>query len=117
MKEASLYVMVVLYTVAGINHFISPRFYLKIMPPALPYHKALVNISGICEVVFALLLLPVATRHIAAWLIILLLIAIFPANIYMAIKWQRKHHPYLWVAYARLPLQFVLIWWAYTIAQ
>jgi len=113
MKEISLYVMAVLYAGLGINHFVHPRFYLKIMPPRLPYHLALVNISGICEVLFALLLLPAATRHIAAWLIILLLIAIFPANIYMAMKWQRKHHPYLWIAYARLPLQLVLIWWAW----
>ena len=116
MKDISLYVMVVLYVAAGVIHFVYPHFYLKIMPPRLPYHAALVNISGVCEVLFALLLLPVATRHIAAWLIILLLIAIFPANIYMAIKWRKKHHPYLWIALARLPLQFVLIWWAYSLS-
>ena len=112
MKEISLYVMTVLYIAAGVNHFLNPRFYLRIIPPQLPYHDGINKISGICEVVFALLLLPMATRHIAAWLIIVLLVAIFPANICMAIKWQRKHHPKLWIAYARLPLQLVLIWWA-----
>ncbi len=105
--------MAALYVVAGIYHFVNPRFYMRIMPPALPAHKALVALSGICEIVFGFMLIPEATRHIAAWLIILLLIAIFPANIYMAIKWQRKQHKYLWLAYARLPLQVVLIWWAW----
>ena len=114
MKDVSLYVMVLLYVAAGINHFVNPRFYMKIMPPAIPYHKAMVDISGICEIVFALLLLPLATRHIGAWLIIILLIAIFPANIYMAINWTRKHYRNLWIAYARLPLQAVLVWWAYS---
>ena len=113
MKEVSVYVMAVLYVVAGINHFVNPRFYLKIMPPRLAYPAALVKISGICEILFALLLLPVATRHIGATLIIFLLIAVFPANIQMAINWHRKHNPKLWIAYARLPLQLVLIWWAF----
>ena len=108
-----MYIMVVLYVALGINHFVHPRFYLKIMPPWLPYHMALVNISGICEIAFALLLLPHATRHAAAWLIILLLVAIFPANIQMFINWRRKHYPRLWIAIVRLPLQLVLIWWAW----
>jgi len=113
MKDLLLYVMMLLYVAAGVNHFVHPRFYMKIMPPAIPYHRTMVNISGVCEVIFALLLLPETTRSVAACLIILLLIAIFPANIYMAVKWQRKHHKYLWIAYARLPLQLVLIYWAW----
>lgn len=115
MKEISVYVMALVYVVAGINHFVHPRFYLKIMPPLLPYPAALVNISGVCEILFALLLLPVATRHVGAELIIFLLVAVFPANIYMAINWRRKHYRRLWIAYLRLPLQLVLIWWAYSL--
>lgn len=98
---------------AGINHFIHPEFYLKIMPPWLPWHEALVLISGVCEVVFALLLLLPATRRAGAWLIILLLVAVFPANIQMTINYWQEHNPKLWLTILRLPLQFLLIWWAY----
>jgi len=112
-KTILLYIMVLLYIVAGLNHFFNPRFYLKIMPPYIPYHLAMVYISGVCEVLFAILLIPIATRHIAAWLLILLLIAIFPANVQMAIDFWKKHNPYLSIAILRLPLQLPLIYWAY----
>ncbi|HWY37141.1 MAG TPA: DoxX family protein [Bacteroidia bacterium] len=113
MKTVFLYVMAVAYLAAGIYHFINPGFYKKIMPAYLPYHSELVYISGACEIALALLLLPASTRAYAAWGIIALLIAVFPANIQMAVNfWQRKN-PYLWVAILRLPLQLVFIWWAY----
>ena len=83
------------------------------MPPWLPYHAALVLISGICEVVFGLMLLLPTTRKMAAWLIILLLIAIFPANIQMMLHYMDENNPRLWMAIVRLPLQVLLIWWAY----
>ncbi len=113
MKAFFLYLMAILYTAAGINHFVNPRFYMYIMPTWLPKPLALVYISGICEVLCALLLLPPSTRHIGAWLIIALLIAVYPANIQMAINYWQKGSPHLWVALVRLPLQFVLIWWAW----
>ena len=113
MKNIFLYLMALVYTCAGINHFIHPDFYLAIMPTRLPQPLKLVYITGVCEMLFALLLLPVATRHIGAWLLILLLIAIFPANIQMAVSYWQNKSPYLWIAIARLPLQFVLIWWAW----
>ena len=83
------------------------------MPPWLPYHAALVLISGICEVVFGLMLLLPTTRKMAAWLIILLLMAIFPANIQMMLHYMDENNPRLWMAVVRLPLQVLLIWWAY----
>ncbi len=113
MKNLLLYVMAIVYVAAGLNHFINPKFYTRIMPPWLPYPLTLVNISGICEIAFALLLIPAATRTIGAWLIILLLIAVFPANIQMSVNYWKYHNPYFWVTIARLPLQFVLIWWAW----
>ena len=113
MKNNLLYIMAVFYIAAGINHFIHPGFYLEIMPPKLPYQLPLVYISGVCEILVALLLLPVATRHLGAWLLILLLIAIFPANIQMAINYRHKNDPHLWIAILRLPIQFLLIWWAW----
>ena len=117
MKNTSLYVMSLLYTLAGINHFIHPAFYIRIMPPWLPYHSALVFISGVCEIVFGLLLLLPATRKLAAWLIIGLLIAIFPANIQMMLNYLHNNNPRLWIAIIRLPLQIVLIWWAYSFTK
>lgn len=104
--------MALLYLLAGLNHFIKPEMYMKIMPPWMPYPKQLVIISGVFEIVLALLLLPVVTRRIAAWGIIILLIAVFPANIQMSINYYRENNPYFWITLLRLPLQFVLIWWA-----
>lgn len=113
MKLIWLYVMSLLYVAAGIYHFIRPRFYMKIMPPCLPWHAELVYISGAIEIILGLLLLPVATRWLAAWGVIILLMAVFPANIQMAINYWSRNNPYLWIAIARLPLQFLLIWWAW----
>src|SRR5450432_2353421 len=105
--------MALVYVAAGINHFIHPEFYLKIMPPWLGWQKALIIISGICESLFGLLLIPHKTRVTAAWCIIALLIAVFPANIQMMLNYLHQNKPGLWIAVVRLPLQFVLIWWAW----
>lgn len=98
---------------AGINHFINPLFYKKIMPPVLPAPDLLILISGICELVLGLLLLPAITRKFAAWGFIALLIAVFPANVQMMLNYRAEDNPQLWMAVARLPLQILLIWWAY----
>jgi uncharacterized membrane protein len=113
MKSFFLYLMAIAYLLAGLNHFRNPKMYMKIMPPYLPWHTELVLISGVLEILFGALLLFPATRVIGAWCIILLLIAIFPANIQMAISFYQKKSPYLWMAIARLPLQPLLIWWAW----
>jgi uncharacterized membrane protein len=105
--------MALFYLAAGIYHFIRPGFYTKIMPPWLPWHLQLVYISGASEILLSLLLLPVSTRKIAAWGIIVLLIAIFPANIQMMLNYYRNHDPGLWITIVRLPLQLVLIRWAW----
>src|SRR4051812_18768388 len=109
--------MALLYLAAGINHFIQPAFYEAIMPPYLPGHPVLILLSGACEVLFALLLLSSYTRRIGAWCIIILLIAVFPANIQMAINYYQEHNTYLWLALLRLPFQPLLIWWAYKPAR
>lgn len=105
-----------LFVLAGANHFLNPGFYLAIMPPYLPWHGALVFISGVAEVVLGAMLCPSRTQRVAAWGLIALLIAIFPANIHMALN------PHLYpgisalALWLRLPLQFVLmaIAWRYT---
>ncbi len=106
--------MILFYAGAGINHFVHPAFYLQIMPPWLPLHKELVFISGVAEVLCALLLLFTKTRRLGAWAAIALLIAVFPANIQMLLDYKRDNNPMLWVAILRLPIQLVLIWWAYS---
>lgn len=105
--------MALIYVAAGIYHFVAPGFYKKIMPPYIPYHMELIYISGVFEIGLGLLLLPASTRIYAAWGLLALLVAIFPANIQMAINFYQRKHPYLWVAYLRLPLQVLLIWWAF----
>lgn len=83
------------------------------MPPWLPLHKELVFVSGLFEALFALLLIFPQTRRIGAWGIIALLIAVFPANVQMLLNYLDNNDPKLWIAIIRLPLQLLLIWWAY----
>lgn len=116
-KKISLIIMIVVYLAAGINHFINPAFYKSIMPPWLPYHNALIFISGLAEILLAILLIPKSTRRMAAWGIILLLVAVFPANIYMAIRYFQENNPLLVMAIVRLPLQLLLIAWAYSFSH
>jgi uncharacterized membrane protein len=83
------------------------------MPPWLPWHYPLVYISGAAEIVLGILLIPGETRVVAAWGIIALLIAVFPANLYMAGQMKKKNHRFTWIAMLRLPVQAVLIYWAW----
>lgn len=102
-----------IYIFAGIMHFIVPKGFDKIVPPYIPKARLMVYLSGIAEILLGIALFFEPTRSYAAIGIILLLIAVFPANLYMAQLWRSKKHPYTWLAYARLPLQFLLIWWAW----
>ena len=113
MKLILLYVMASALVAAGIYHFVNPKMYQRIMPTYLPWHMPLIYISGVLEIAFGLLLIPEGTRPIGAWLVIVLLIAVFPANIQMAVSFWKKQKPTLWIALLRLPLQLVLIYWAW----
>lgn len=106
--------MAVLYVLAGIYHFIHPEMYYKIMPRWVPLPVLVNSLTGVAEIVLGVLLLPYATRNVAAWGVIVLLIVVFPANIQMAIDYYGNSHPQLWLAILRLPVQALLIWWAYT---
>ncbi|MCE9606690.1 MAG: DoxX family protein [Planctomycetia bacterium] len=101
---------------AGAMHFLRPEFYVKIMPPYLPWHLPLVYLSGVAEMgLGALLLVPGYTR-LAAWGIIALMIAIFPANIYVYQHQEILPAPpyvHLW----RLPLQAMFILWAFSLTR
>ncbi|MDF9797478.1 putative membrane protein [Catalinimonas alkaloidigena] len=108
----SLYMMSGLYILAGINHFIMPELYLKIMPKWVPYPIMVNLFVGVAEVFLGFVLLSSTYRPLAAWGIIILLIAIFPANIHHFQRSRRKGKG-VWLTLIRLPLQFLLIYWAY----
>ena len=112
MTNLSLYIQAFVYIAAGFNHFINPKMYVAIMPPYVPAHSLMVVLSGIAEIVLGVGLLFPATRSLCAWGLILLLIAVFPANVYMATSNRFRKLP-VWLRWARLPLQGILIWWAY----
>jgi uncharacterized membrane protein len=103
----------VLFVLAGVNHFREPDMYLKIMPPYLPFHRPLVLISGVFEIALGSLLLVPQVSWLAAWGLIALLIAIFPANIYLYQHQEILPGVSPLVHLLRLPLQGVLIWWAW----
>lgn len=109
----------VLFIAAGANHFIDPGFYIRIVPPRFPNPPLLVAISGIAEMAGGVGLLVPTLRRPAGWGLIALLIAVFPANIYMAIAPQRTpvKVPFpMWARWLRLPLQAVLIAWVWKAA-
>ncbi len=99
------------FVVAGINHFVAPRLYLAIMPPALPWPLALIYISGAAEILGGLGVLVPSTRRLAGWGLFVLLLAVFPANIYAAVHGVGSIPP--WILWARLPLQIVFLAWVY----
>ena len=113
LRIISLYAMAVLYFAAGLNHFIQPAIYRPIMPSWIGWHDKLIIISGVCEISFALFLLFPRTRRVAACCIMGLLFAVFPANIQMMVNDLHENSSWLWLSIMRLPLQIVLIYWAY----
>jgi uncharacterized membrane protein len=118
LKRPLLYVMGPAYVFAGVMHFVVPELYVQIMPPFFPAALALVYLSGLAEIAVGVGLLIPRTRQLAAWGTIALLLAIFPANIYMAtsgvvIEGLGGGDPSAIVRWGRLPLQGVLILWAY----
>jgi len=111
-KAISKYVLAIFMIAAGTMHFVNPDFFLKIMPPYLPFHHELVLMSGVCEMILGILLLVPRCSRWAAWGIVALLIAVFPANLYLY-----QHQDILpaspLVHLLRLPLQGVFVLWAY----
>jgi uncharacterized membrane protein len=97
----------------GAMHFLRPEPYVKIMPPFIPLALTMVYISGAAEIAGGLGLIVRPLRRVAGWGLVALLIAVFPANIYMALdRVQVTANPLpLWLLWARLPLQVVLICW------
>jgi uncharacterized membrane protein len=113
MKTTSRYLLSIFMIIAGSMHFIETELYLEIMPPYIPLHLAAVYVSGAMEILLGMLLLVPRLSTLAAWGLIALYIAVFPANIYLYQHQELLPAPPL-VHLLRLPLQAVFILWAYS---
>lgn len=113
LKMVMQWLLALLFVGAGVNHFIHTDFYSNIIPPYLPWHEALVYVSGVFEVALGVLLLVPGVTALAACGLIALMIAVFPANVHMALhpdQYPAFGPVALWI---RLPVQGLLIAWAY----
>ena len=113
LEIGSIIIMSIFYVGIGIKHFTNPMWFVKIVPPSLPYKLSLVYISGFFEILFGIMLLFPYTRYVAAWGLIMLLIAVFPANIYLAMTNGAALNTTPLIAWGRLPFQVVFIGIAY----
>ena len=113
LKLLSIIMMGLFYISVGVNHFTDPYWFLQIVPPYLPYKIELVYISGLLEIILGFMLLVPKTRFYAGWGLIVLLIAVYPANIYLAQTNGTAMNITPLVAWGRLPFQFIFIGLAY----
>ena len=107
-----LYLLSILFILAGINHFLNPKFYLRIIPPIFKYKKLINWISGAAEILLGIGLLT-EFRSESAWGLVLLLVLVFPANVYHLMQKGAGMKIPTWVLWLRLPMQLPLIWWAW----
>ena len=117
LRSFSRGLLALLFIGAGVLHFVAPATYLRIMPPYLPEPLLLVYVSGVAEIVGGVGLLVPTTRRLAGWGLILLLLAVFPANVYMLQTHGAGMAVPLWALWLRLPLQAVLIVWVWWSAR
>lgn len=117
-RRIFLWLLAAFFVAAGANHFRSPEKYLAIMPPWVPWPLWMVWISGAAEILGGLGVLVPATRRLAGWGLIALLVAVFPANLHMALTGAQipGYEIPLWTAWVRLPVQAVFIGWVWWVA-
>jgi len=114
MASLAFYAFALLFLVAGANHFLNPAFYWPMMPPYIPYPRLMVALSGVAEMALGALLFWAQARSLAAWGIVLMLTVFFTVHVYMLQESGGKFASLpLWLLVARIPLQFLLIWWAW----
>ena len=118
-KSILIIISSIFYTIVGVKHFIEPDYFLSIIPPYLPFHIELVYISGFFEILFGLMILFPKYRYYGSIGLILLLIAVSPANIYLAQSKEAQEAigASQQIAIWRLPMQGILIWIAYWIRK
>ena len=106
--------MAAFYIFAGVSHFRIPKFFIKITPPWVPAPEITNIIVGVIEIALGILLLIPATTEWSAWGVIALLIAVFPANVYHY-QLAKKKGKHVRATIIRMPIQLLLLWWAYSI--
>ena len=115
LRRIGLLALAIFFVTIGIDHFVHTEFYVSIMPPYIPAHLELVLISGVFEIIGGFSLLWGRVRRLSGLCLMALLIAVYPANIHMAMN------PELFPAfndkflYVRLVLQFIFLYWVYEV--
>jgi len=112
-RRIALILLAVAFVFAGSNHFVNPDFFVAIMPPYLPAHLELVYLSGVFEIAGGIGVLIPRVRSLAGWGLVALLVAVFPANLHMALNPESFSDVSPGALYTRLPIQVLLIAWAY----
>jgi uncharacterized membrane protein len=113
LKSAMRWLMGILFVLAGVYHFVNPGFYVRLMPPYLPWHLPLVYLSGLAEIALGGALMIAASARFAAWGIVALLVSFLSVHVHMVVNhhlYPEVHVAALWV---RLAMQGLLIGWAY----
>ena len=116
-KKLVLFGLAAFFINVGVDHFVNPEFYLSIMPPAFPLHLEAVYISGFFEVLGGVGVLIPRLRKIAGWGLVALLVAVYPANIYMAITPEAFPEASVALLYVRLVFQFLFFYWAFSVTK
>ena len=116
-KTFFLILLSVFFTYAGIDHLVSPDFYVSIMPPWIPAHLELVYLSGVFQVMGGVGVLIPRFRAFAGAGLVALLIAVYPANLHMAFNPHLFPDIPVVALYIRLALQFLAFYWAYTVTR
>ena len=117
LRKLSVFTLSVFFISFGIDHFVNPEFYLSIMPPNLPLKLEAVDISGLFEILGGVGVLIASTRKIASLGLVALLVAVYPANIFMALNPERFPEVSINALYFRLFLQFFFFYWAYSVSR
>jgi len=111
------WILALFFIAAGANHFRTPGLYIAMIPPWMPWPAALNVISGAAEILGGLGLLVTRTRHLAGWSLIALLVAVFPANVHVALLGHMPGTHFSPVTlWARLPFQAIFIAWVWWVA-
>ncbi len=113
LKSVMRWLMGILFVLAGANHFVNPGFYVRLMPPYLPWHLHLVYLSGLAEIALGVALMIPASARVAAWAIIGMLVLFMSVHVHMVVNTQLFPEVHVAVLWVRLAVQGLLIAWAY----
>jgi uncharacterized membrane protein len=107
------------FVVAGLLHFVRPKTYEQVVPPGFGDPRLVVRLSGLAEIAGGLALPSLTGRRLTRWGLVALLVAVFPANVYMALDPERSGVSVVprWLLWARLPIQPAIIWWVWRVTR